>query len=553
MSNLLGAKLDGRIIDDGRNVDETWDAHWQTKSHLVEDGWEMEIRIPFSELNFPHVDSLIWGINFWRIERPNWESTSLSPIQLWCKVSKYGTLTGLSIKSKIKRFELLPYAAARYEQDSLSLRGGIDFEYDVTSDLIFNATMFPDFAQIEADPYRFNLSYEQGEELYYPEKRPFFLEGSSILRTPIQLFYTRRMNEILCGGKLYGKIKSTEVLALDVQTDDTNENFSVLRVKQELFTTTTLGALITHKQRSDTSSQAASIDLNHPVYGPFLLTSQFASTRNTGVSGDQLAGHVGIEGETSTYGGGVIAGRFGPDFRIDQGFIPAYDINKQGFSGYAWQRLLRDKGISKWLEVGANFDIIQEIGDKLAVSSIEFRSNFVMSNKWRIGINGERNYERYGDNEFKNRFVGFSIESNVGGMAGIASSYRFGRLYDSSFKFFHFGFLIQPIQRITVFPYFQTVRIGETKWQWLTNTRISYKATDKAFFRIFLQADSETNNEVEETFSFNDIENLNNNFLFGYEFAPGTIFYLVYNYSQSFTDETVDNIFVAKFTYSFQF
>ncbi|MCK4395585.1 carbohydrate binding family 9 domain-containing protein [candidate division WOR-3 bacterium] len=553
MSNFLGAKLDGRIIDDGRDANETWDAHWETKAQRVEDGWEMEIAIPFSELNFPRTDSLVWGINFWRIERPHWENTSFSMVQLWCKVSQYGTLTGLSIKPQIKRFEILPYGAFRCDEDSLTLRGGVDFEYDVTSDLIFNATFWPDFAQIEADPYRFNLSYEQGEELYYPEKRPFFLEGSSILRTPIQLFYTRRMNEILLGGKLYGKIKSTEVLALNVQTKDTEENFSVLRIKQELFTTTTLGALVTHKQRSDTFSQAASIDFNHPVYGPFLLTSQFSATRNTGVSGDQWAGHIGIASETGTYGGGLFAGRYGPDFRVEQGFINACDINRQGISGVYWYKCLRDKGISKWLEVGAEFDVAQEIGDKLACSHTEFWSNFVMSNKWRIGINGERNYERYGESEFKNRLIGLHIESNVGGMTGIASSFTFGRLYNSSFRFFHFGFLIQPIQRITIFPYFQTVRSGKTKWQWITNTRISYKATDKAFFRIFLQADSETDSEIEETFSFQDIQNLNANFLFSYEFAPGTILYLVYNHPRNFSDETVDNIFVAKFTYSFRF
>ncbi len=553
MSNLLGAKLDGRIIDDGRNVDETWDAYWETKAKRVEDGWEMEIAIPFSELNFPRADSLVWGINFWRIERPHWENTSFSPIELWCKVSKYGTLIGLSIKPKVKRFELLPYAADRYEQDSLTPRAGIDFEYDVTSDLIFNATLWPDFAQIEADPYGFNLSYEEGEELYFPEKRPFFLEGSSILRTPIQLFYTRRINEILAGGKLYGKIKSTELLALDVQTEDNEENFSVFRLKQELFTTTTLGALVTHKQRSDTFSQAVSIDINHPVYGPFLLTSQFCSTRNTGVSGDQWAGHIGIEGETGTYGGELIAGRIGPDFWVKQGFISVYDINRQGISGEYWHKLLRDKGISKWLEVGANFDFAQEIGDKLAVANTEFFSNFVMRNKWRIGIKGVRNYERYGDDEFVNRLIGFHIESNVGGATGIASSYFIGSLYDSSFRMFHISFLFLPIQRISAFQTLRALRLGETKWEWLTNTRISYKITDKAFFRIFLQADSETGTETEQTYAMEDIMNLNANFLFGYEFAQGTILYLVYNQPHNFTDETVDHIFVAKFTFSFQF
>lgn len=555
MSNLNAAKLDGRIIDDGRNTDSNWDGHWATKSQRVEDGWEMEIAIPFSELSFPSKDSLVWGINFWRIERPHWENTSWAPVQQWCQISRYGTLTGLSIKTKAKRFKILPYAAGRYEheQDSLKPKAGVDLQYDITSNLIFNTTFLPDFAQIEADPLQFNLSYEEGEELYFPEKRPFFLEGGSILTTPLQLFYTRRMNEILAGAKLYGKIKSIELLALDVQTKDTEENFSVLRVKQELFGTATLGGIATHKQHSDTVSQAAGIDLNLPVTGRFLLTSQFAATNNTGVSGDKWAGHIGIEGETGSYGAGFFADRTGPQFWADQGFINTYDINRQGISGYGWNKFLQNKAWFQWVDAGVSFDVTQEIGDRLALGETEFWVNFVTRPKWRFGIEGTRSYERYGEDEFINKLFEFSIESNVGGAAGVASIYRFGTLYDMPFKFFHVGFLALPIQRISVFPYFQAVRWGDTRWQWLTNARISYQITEKAFFRIYVQAESELGVETEQALSLADIESLNANFLFGYEFVPGTIFYLVYNNAHNFTIETSDNIFVTKFTYSLRF
>ncbi len=553
MSNLNGAKLDGRIIDDGRNTDSNWDGHWQTKSQRVEDGWEMEIAIPFAELSFPSRDSLVWGINFWRIERPHWENTSWAPVQEWNQVSRYGTLTGLVIKSKVKRFEILPFVAARFEQDTLTPKAGIDFEYDVASNLIFNATLLPDFAQIEADPLQFNLSYEEGEELYVPEKRPFFLEGGSILRTPFRLFYTRRMNEIFAGAKLYGKVKSTEFLVLDVQTKDTEENFSVLRLKQELFGTTTLGALVTHKQHGDTVSQAAAIDFNLPVTGRFLFTSQFAATHNTGVSGDRWAGHVGIEGETGSYGAGLFANRTGPDFWADQGFINTYDIDRQGMSGYAWNKFLQDKAGFQWIDAGASFDIAQEIGDELAFAETEFWTNFVLRSKWRLGMEGTRSYERYGDAEFTNRTLRLSIESNVGGAAGVAAIYRFGTIYDLPFTFFHFGFLAIPLKRLSVFPIFQAIKWGDTRWQWLTNTGISYQMTDKAFFRVYLQIASETGTETEQALVLEHIENLSSNFLFGYEFTPGTILYLVYNQTRNFDTKSVDHIFVTKFTCSLRF
>jgi hypothetical protein len=553
MSNLLGTKLDGRIIDDGRSTDSNWDAHWEVKAQIVDNGWQMEIAIPFAELSYPSKPEQQWGLNFWRIERPHWENTSWSPVQQWCQISRYGTLQGLVITKKAKRLTILPYAAARFERDtladSLEARGGLDIEYDVTSDLKCNATFLPDFAQIEADPFRFNLSYEEGEELYFIEKRPFFLEGGSILTTPFQLFYTRRMNEIHAGGKLYGKIRSTELLGLAVRTKDTEDFFSVLRVKQELMGTTTLGALVTHKQGDDTVSQAAGIDFNMPVVGRFLLTTQFAASNNTGVSGDRWAGHVGIDGETSTYGAGLFAGRIGPAFWVEQGFINTYDISRQGVSGYVWHKFLQDKGWFEWIDGGVSFDVAQEIGDRLAVGEMEFWSNFVTRPRIRLGLNGFRTYERYGDSEFTNYVIGGDIETNVGGAAGVASSCGAGQLYDERFRRFHVGALFVPFDRISVFPVLQGIQFGEARWQWLVNARVSYQLTDKAFFRVFLQSASEEGTPSDEFFAFEDILNLTSNLLFGYEFTPGTMLYVVYNNVHDFDAQSTDHIIVTKFTY----
>ncbi len=553
MSNLQNARLDGRIVDNGRNTDQTWDGSWMTKARLAKGGWEMEIAIPFSELSFHRSDSLVWGINFCRVERPNWESTSWAPVQRWDQVSNYGTLVGISIKPKIKRFEFLPYGAIRYEADSLKPKAGIDGEYNLTSNLVFNATVLPDFAQIESDPFQFNLSYQQGEELYFPEKRPFFLEGGAILKTPLQLFYTRRINEILAGAKLYGKIRSTEVLGLDVQAKDTEENFSVLRLKQELFRTTTIGLLATHKQHADTISQAAGVDFNQQLYGPFLLTSQFAASRNTGVTGDQWAGNLGITGETGNYGGEFFAGRIGKEFRVDQGFINAYDINRQGVSGSGWGKFIKDRGWFQWITAGGEFDVDQEIGNKLARAQTKLNLEFVTRPKVRFEVNGERSYERYGDQEFDNRTVGFEVETNVGGMTGVASIYTVGTVYDLPFQFFHFGFLFLPVQRISAFPIFQIYKSGDTRWHWLTNTRLSYQITDKAFVRVFLQAESKAGTAADQPFALEGFKNVSGNFLFGYEFAPGTILYLAYNQIRDFEPAAVNHIVVAKFSYAFRF
>ena len=553
MANLLGAKLDGRIIDGGRNIDQTWDSNWESRAQLVKDGWQMEIAIPFSELSFPNKGTLIWGINFWRTERPHWENTSWAPIQNFSQVSKYGTLTGLYIKPKLKKFELLPYGAARYEPDTLKPKSGIDFEYNITSNLVLNAAYLPDFAQIEADPLRFNLSYQQGEELYLPEKRPFFREGSSILVMPFQLFYTRRINEIFAGIKTFGKIKSTEFLGLDVQTKDTKENFSVFRLRQELFRSTTFGILATNKQSGDTISQAGGIDVNLPVFGPFLITSQLAATNNTGISGDRWAGFFEIKGETGAYRASFSANRIGPDFMVKQGFINAYDIGKQGISAEGLYKFLQNMSLFQWISAGTYLNFAEEIGNRLARARTMLYLNFITNAKYRFSIFGRRYYERYGEDEFINKTIEFQVESNVGGLTGVSSSFRIGNMYEQLFRLWTLEFVFLPNKKISFWPYFQAIHWGDTRLRWLINTSISYRITDKAFFRIYFQAESNTDTPSKEAFVFEEFKSAGNNLLFGYEFAPRTMLYLVYNLQRTFKPEMTNHIFMIKFTYSFKF
>ena len=184
---------------------------------------------------------------------------------------------------------------------------------------------------------------------------------------------------------------------------------------------------------------------------------------------------------------------------------------------------------------------------------IEFWTNFVTHNKWRFNINGSRGYERYDELEFTNKILGFGIESNVGGTEGVSADYSIRTLYDTPAKVLNIGIFFLPIKRITVFPRIQAIKWGDNRWKWVFNAPISYQVTDKAFFRIYFQSESESSVENGGMLSIEDIEDINSNFLFGYEFAPGTILYLVYNYYNNFEMESVDNIFVAKLNCSFWF
>ncbi len=214
--NPRGVMVDVLLFDDTED-DESWDAVWEGAARRDPDGWTAEFRIPLSQLRFrpsPDGRDQVWGINFVRkIARNNeqdfWAPTLPSDARV---VSLFGELRGLRNLHPPRRLEVMPYAVAsatrapREDGDpfyhSVAPFGGAgaDVKAGITSDLTLTATINPDFGQVEADPSVVNLS---AFETFFPEKRPFFMEGMDIFRFGLgigdgdlgneSLFYSRRI------------------------------------------------------------------------------------------------------------------------------------------------------------------------------------------------------------------------------------------------------------------------------------------------------------------------------------------------------------------------
>ncbi len=210
--NPVGVKRDVyRFNDTGE--DGNWDAVWDAATSRDDRGWSAEFRIPYSQLRFRQGDDQTWGINFLRqIARHDeisvWAPTVRSESAV---VSHFGELQGIKDLKPPRHLELQPYTLARlerspgdaanpfYSHNDLSTTVGADLRYGVTSDLTLDMTINPDFGQVEADPAQVNLS---AFETFYPEKRPFFVEGANLFNLPLQfgdggggesLFYSRRI------------------------------------------------------------------------------------------------------------------------------------------------------------------------------------------------------------------------------------------------------------------------------------------------------------------------------------------------------------------------
>jgi hypothetical protein len=251
--NPRGVRYDELMYDD-THEDANWDAVWEAAARVDSLGWTVEMRIPLSQLRYAGTDSAsVWGIDFYRkIARRGEEElwAPLDPNQARV-VSTFGTLVGLGRLSAPSRLEVAPYAVARLERapvdraDPFWTRNGTsgdvgaDLKYGLTPNMTLTATLNPDFGQVEADPSVVNLT---AYETFFPEKRPFFQEGSNIFRFGIgvgdgdmgneQLFYSRRIGrapqEGLPDSADYGQVPGgTTILGAGKVSGQTSGGWSV--------------------------------------------------------------------------------------------------------------------------------------------------------------------------------------------------------------------------------------------------------------------------------------------------------------------------------------
>lgn len=235
--NSLGVKEDRYVYNDG-SMDRDWDAVWDGDAHQDEDGWCAEIRIPFSCVRYRPAEDMTWGCQLYRYMHGRGEDTSWVTWDRETRgfVSRFGELRGLSAIRAPRQLELMPYVVHRTTDPAVTgpeepdnfQNLGLDVKYGATADLTLNATIQPDFGQVEADPAVLNLS---PFETYYEEKRPFFTEGNRFFSHPtFNVFHSRRIgtgdpnSRIRVAGKLTGKTHGgLSIAALYAATDITGD------------------------------------------------------------------------------------------------------------------------------------------------------------------------------------------------------------------------------------------------------------------------------------------------------------------------------------------
>ncbi|MFH1765598.1 MAG: DUF5916 domain-containing protein [Gemmatimonadota bacterium] len=358
--NPRGAVKDGQTFDNSRTTNLAWEGVIQLKTTIHDQGWTVELAIPFTTLRFdPALEEQTWGINFLRRLRRRNEDSYWAPLDRRSRVHTMalaGTLTGLSGLPRPRNLTIKPFALADHSSGDLipegstgpGYDGGLDLKYGVTPRLTLDLTYRTDFSQVEVDQERVNLTRFS---LFFPEKRDFFMENSGIFAfgdfsereirmgaspRDFTLFHSRRIGlhqgrpvPIVAGGRLTGRVGSFDVGLLNMRTESTDalpgESFSVARIRKTLGGALQVGGLIA--SRDDLGEGTAGynrsygLDANVTLREKLLIHSYLAATDYPGQQGNNRAARISAAFRDRLWDASALYREIGDGFNPGIGFV----------------------------------------------------------------------------------------------------------------------------------------------------------------------------------------------------------------------------------------
>ena len=364
MTNILGAMRDVHFVSESQSNGE-WNPIWNPKAQRFDQGWTMEVEIPFKSIRYPSRGEQVWGIQFRRVVRWKNEVTYLTQIPASIgpggvyRMQEAAMLTGVRTPAAGMNLEIKPHAISNVTTDRTSspavsndLDGdvGLDVKYGVTQALTADFTYNTDFAQVEDDLQQVNLTRFG---LFFPEKREFFLEGQGIFDFGGQtgggnnagagniptMFFSRRIGlekgravPIHGGARLTGKVGKYSLGLLDIQTAESVEagspatNVAAARLRRDILGKSYVGLLMTQQTPSGADSNTLlGVDSNL-AFGVTQIDVYYAMTRSPGRTGDEASYLASYDYNADRYGVSASHLTVQPDFNPEGGFLRRRDF-----------------------------------------------------------------------------------------------------------------------------------------------------------------------------------------------------------------------------------
>ena len=361
--NPLGIQLDG-IATEGQNDDYSFDTVWRSEGKLTPGGYVVLIAIPFKSLRFKNSDVQSWGISVARIIQRNNE-TSFWPFishKIPAFSSQLAELGGIERISPGRNIQLNPYgflANAKFLDQNVpafktqtEARGGLDAKVVFHDSLTLDITLEPDFSQVESDDPQ--VTVNQRFEVFFPEKRPFFMENAAFFSTPETLFFSRRIANPQFGLRLTGKLGRWDLglLAIDDRApgqgladgdplSGRRAGIGIARIQRELGTDSKLGVLVTSRDFAGSSNRVASVDTRLKLSPNWYFTGQAIQSFTHDLDGTTSSGadyYAELYRQDRHMNNDIVYQDRSPLFRSDLGFIPRVDIRLFGnFFSYRWR------------------------------------------------------------------------------------------------------------------------------------------------------------------------------------------------------------------------
>jgi hypothetical protein len=597
--NPAGQIGDAILMDDGRNRDYSWDGVWYAASKVYDWGYIVEIEIPYKSIRYSK-DIREWGIDFMRWTTSKVENVSWARYKREedLRISRFNLLTGVKPGETGLAFEIFPVAMLRLEKernsdDKLKPEVGLDLKWNPNPGIGVQLTANPDFAQIEADPFQVNLSKY---EIYFNEKRPFFVEGNEIFKAagqemnsgfyrPLEFFYSRRVGKkmedgseipILGGAKVYGKMDdwdygtlisytgSKDIIYNSEKYSEDNALFTAARFKKRVFENSSIGALYASKFSS--THNVSILDLDGAFRtGDFQLAFQLGKSFNNENNG--LAISSGLRYQTKNM---ILASRFRwiqSNFSVDDiGFVPWKGTGEfVTFCGPIW---LYDTGVlnSFFIAGGAIFynEKIDNYTDHypLLIINFNFRSNWGMEFDIVAGKAKEKG-QIYTSQQYSASLWAYWAQNyNFNFNTNFNYDYNYNREYFGWMSNIYFTGKYIPSSRLgfqvdfnSWIEYKPDISIEDITYN--IRPRIIYAFNKDIHFRLFVD-----NTILKST---GKLERVLIGSLFSYNFSPKSWIYLAYNdafeniESATLTDYqsrslvSTNKIFVFKVRYLYYF
>ncbi len=362
--NPVGVQADGTLRDAAQRsanftstvtagayaIDLSPDFVYESRGRLAPHGYEVEVRIPFKTLRYQATSPQSWGINVIRhVQYSGHEHTWTRVLQTNASfLAQAGTVTGLADLRRGLVLDLNPEMTstiagtatdAGWDYSGGSPQVGGNVRWGITSNLTLNGTANPDFSQVEADVAQ--LVYDPRQALFFPEKRPFFLDGIEYFETPTQLIYTRRLVDPIGAAKVTGKIAGTNVAVLS-GADATEQSvsgidrpfYNLLRVRRDLGGQSTLGVAYTDRVEGGSYNRVVAAD------GRLVFSEKYALTLQGGGSATRIGADTRwgpmwvaqLSRAGRSFGFTVSTQGFHPDFVAGSGFVSRTGITYIGIS-----------------------------------------------------------------------------------------------------------------------------------------------------------------------------------------------------------------------------